>query len=85
MSSQFQAPKGVSEYFPPRSNAFEYVVRTLTSPALAAGYANKLYELFGKERVNSELDEFLKHSFVPRFGGGIGITRLVRALKMSQQ
>ncbi|HRD09265.1 MAG TPA: histidine--tRNA ligase [Candidatus Nanopelagicaceae bacterium] len=38
MSSQFQAPKGVSEYFPPRSNAFEYVVRTLTSPALAAGY-----------------------------------------------
>ena len=38
MSSQFQAPKGVSEYFPPRSNAFEYVVQTLTSPALAAGY-----------------------------------------------
>ena len=38
MSSQFQAPKGVSEYFPPRSNTFEYVMRTLTAPALAAGY-----------------------------------------------
>lgn len=38
MSSQFQAPKGVSEYVPPRSNIFEYVVRTLTAPALAAGY-----------------------------------------------
>ncbi len=38
MSSQFQAPKGVAEYFPPRSNTFEFVVRTLTLPALAAGY-----------------------------------------------
>ena len=38
MSSQFQAPKGVSEYFPPRSNLFEFVLQTLTAPALAAGY-----------------------------------------------
>ena len=38
MSSQYQAPKGVSEYFPPRSNLFEFVLQTLTSPALAAGY-----------------------------------------------
>jgi histidyl-tRNA synthetase len=38
MSSQFQAPKGVSEYFPPRSNVFPYVAETLTAPALAAGY-----------------------------------------------
>ena len=38
MSSQFQAPKGVSEYFPPLSHAFEYVLRTLTAPVLAAGY-----------------------------------------------
>lgn len=38
MSSKFQAPKGVSEYFPPRSNQFEFVARTLTGPALAAGY-----------------------------------------------
>jgi aspartyl/asparaginyl-tRNA synthetase len=49
------------------------------------GYADKLYELFGKERVTKELDEFLSHSFIPRFGGGIGITRLVRAIQLSQQ
>lgn len=49
------------------------------------GYADKLYELFGKERVTKELDEFLSHSFIPRFGGGIGITRMVRAIQLSQQ
>lgn len=43
------------------------------------GYAAKLFELFGKERVEAELDEFLKFEFFPRFGGGIGLTRLARA------
>jgi aspartyl/asparaginyl-tRNA synthetase len=43
------------------------------------GYAAKLFELFGKERVEAELDEFLKFDFFPRFGGGIGLTRLARA------
>ena len=38
MTSKFQAPKGVSEYFPPRSNQFDFVLRTLVGPALAAGY-----------------------------------------------
>ena len=38
MTMKFQAPKGVSEYFPPRSGAFDFVVKTLTAPALAAGY-----------------------------------------------
>ena len=38
MSAKFQAPKGVSEYFPPRSSNFDFVIRTLTGPALAAGY-----------------------------------------------
>ena len=27
------------------------------------------------ERVDAELDEFLKYDFIPRSGGGIGITR----------
>lgn len=45
------------------------------------GYAAKLYELFGKERVEKELDEFLSLTFFPRFGGGIGITRLMDAWK----
>lgn len=44
-------------------------------------YANTLYNLFSKERVDNELDEFLDHTFVPRSGGGIGITRLIRAMR----
>jgi len=43
------------------------------------GYAAKLFELFGKERVEKELEEFLSFTFFPRFGGGIGMTRLERA------
>jgi aspartyl/asparaginyl-tRNA synthetase len=46
------------------------------------GYKNLLYSYFGEERVNAELDEFLSHKFVKRIGGGIGITRLIRSLKM---
>lgn len=38
MSSKFAAPKGVSEYLPPRSNIFDRIVQTLKIPALAAGY-----------------------------------------------
>ena len=38
MSRQFQAPKGVSEYFPPRSNLFELVTRKLEQVSLAANY-----------------------------------------------
>ena len=44
-------------------------------------YANLLFDLFGKERVNKELHEFLGHDFFPRFGGGIGITRMISAMK----
>jgi aspartyl/asparaginyl-tRNA synthetase len=45
------------------------------------GYAKKLYDLFGKDRVTRELDEFLTLDFRARFGGGIGITRLIDAMK----
>lgn len=45
------------------------------------GYANLLFEKFGKERVENELNEFLSLEFFPRFGGGIGMTRMVRALE----
>jgi len=44
-------------------------------------YAGLLYELFGQERVKRELDEFLALEFFPRFGGGIGITRLIDGMK----
>ena len=47
-------------------------------------YANLLYKLFGKERVLKELDEFLAHDFIPRFGGGIGVTRMISAMKKAE-
>ncbi|OGN05111.1 MAG: transposase [Candidatus Yanofskybacteria bacterium RIFCSPHIGHO2_01_FULL_44_17] len=46
-------------------------------------YADILYAQFGKERVEQELESFLAHEFFPRCGGGIGITRMIRALKLS--
>ena len=45
-------------------------------------YCAKLFELFGKERVEAELETFLQYDFFPRFGGGIGMTRLARAYEM---
>ena len=43
-------------------------------------YADLLYKLFGKERVDKELDDFLSLNFVPRVGGGIGVTRLLHGM-----
>jgi aspartyl/asparaginyl-tRNA synthetase len=48
-------------------------------------YSEKLFELFGKERVEKELEEFLSHDFFPRFGGGIGMTRLARAYELNKK
>ncbi len=47
-------------------------------------YAAKLFELFGKERVEKELNEFLGLNFFERCGGGIGLTRLIDAMKKGQ-
>ncbi len=44
-------------------------------------YAKKLFDLFGKNRVEKELSEFLELEFFPRSGGGIGLTRLIDAMK----
>jgi len=44
-------------------------------------YAELLFKLFGKDRVNLELFEFLTHDFKPRYGGGIGITRLIAGME----
>ncbi len=49
------------------------------------GYAKKLYDLFGQERVEKELEEFLSLDFFPRFGGGIGMTRLMSAVAAKEQ
>ena len=37
--TKYQAPKGVSEYFPPRSDLFEFVRDQLILPAKRAGYS----------------------------------------------
>ena len=44
-------------------------------------YSKLLFELFGKDRVEAELEEFLKFDFFPRVGGGIGVTRMIPALE----
>ena len=43
-------------------------------------YSKLLFDLFGKDRVEAELEEFLKFDFFPRVGGGIGMTRMIAAL-----
>ena len=47
------------------------------------GYANILFSNFTKERVQKELEDFLEFEFIERCGGGIGVTRMIRALKLS--
>ena len=44
-------------------------------------YSKLLFELFGKERVEAELEKFLEFDFFQRVGGGIGITRMIPALE----
>jgi aspartyl/asparaginyl-tRNA synthetase len=46
-------------------------------------YSGKLFELFGRERVEKELNEFLSLDFFPRFGWGCGLTRLARAYELN--
>lgn len=45
-------------------------------------YAKTLFAKFTKARVEKELEEFLALKFFPRCGGGIGMNRWIRALKM---
>ncbi|MCU0327485.1 MAG: hypothetical protein MUE53_00690 [Chitinophagales bacterium] len=46
-------------------------------------YAQKLFDLFTKERVMAELEHFLGLNFIQRVGGGIGLGRLIKGLKAS--
>ena len=59
-------------------------MRELFDRISVGGYAQLLYNLFGKDRVLKELDEFLQHDFIPRFGGGIGVTRMISAMKKAE-
>ena len=48
-------------------------------------HVNDLFDKFHKlctgESDEAELDEFLSHDFMPRYGGGIGVTRMISAMK----
>ena len=46
-------------------------------------YANTLFAQFGKARVEQELEDFLKKDFFQRSGGGIGVTRMIALMKLS--
>lgn len=45
-------------------------------------YAKLLYNEFSKDRVEQELEDYLELPMFERFGGGIGLTRLLRAMKI---
>ena len=47
------------------------------------GYSKILFSNFTKDRVEKELEDFLSFDFFERAGGGIGMTRLIRAMKKS--
>ena len=49
-----------------------------------SNYANILFSNFTKERVQKELEDFLAMPFFERSGGGIGVTRMIRAMKLSK-
>jgi len=75
---KFQAPKGVSEYVPPRSNAFAWVRSTLESTIVSAGY--QLFELPIFEdtdlftRIGASTDVVSKEMYTFEDRGGRSIT-----------
>ena len=48
-------------------------------------YSALLYKLFGKERVEAELEKFLEFDFFQRVGGGIGMSRMIAAMDMKEE
>ena len=45
-------------------------------------YSNLLFKQFTEKRVMKELDDYLNLDFFPRFGAGIGVNRMARAMKL---
>jgi aspartyl/asparaginyl-tRNA synthetase len=58
------------------------IMRARFNSIMDGGYREKLYELFGKERTDVELDDYLNFDFFERCGGGIDMTRLIRSMKL---
>lgn len=59
------------------------VMREMFKTISDGQYQETLHTIFGQERVDAELEEFLTLPFIPRSGGGIGVTRLMRAMELS--
>ena len=76
---KYQAPKGVSEYFPPRSNAFERVREALLSPIRGSGYhlvelpIFEETELFARG-VGASTDVVSKEMYIFEDRGGRSLT-----------
>jgi len=47
-------------------------------------YSSLLFNHFGQTRVEDELKEYFALDMFPRFGGGIGLTRMTRALRLNK-
>ena len=76
--TKFQAPKGVSEYVPPRSNAFAWVRSTLESTISAAGYQLLELPIFEDTelftRIGASTDVVSKEMYTFEDRGGRSIT-----------
>ena len=75
---KFQAPKGVSEYVPPRSNAFAWVRSTLEDTIRAAGYQLLELPIFEDTelfaRIGASTDVVSKEMYTFEDRGGRSIT-----------
>jgi len=75
---KFQAPKGVSEYAPPRSNAFAWVRSTLEKTISAAGYQLLELPIFEDtdlfNRMGASTDVVSKEMYTFEDRGGRSIT-----------
>ena len=76
---KYQAPKGVSEYFPPRSRAFEWVRDTLIEPIKRSGYQLLELPVFEETElftrgVGASTDVVTKEMYTFEDRGGRSIT-----------
>lgn len=57
------------------------IMRDRFNTIMNGSYRAKLHELFGEERTQAELEEYLELEFIKRSGCGIGLTRLIKSMK----
>jgi aspartyl/asparaginyl-tRNA synthetase len=57
------------------------VMRRTFNTIMEGRYKDKLYELFGRERTEGELEEYFQLNFIKRSGCGIGLTRLIKSME----